>query len=179
MEWHTFQSFSYAECGFPHSGYRSGSLALYLIHEFLFLNFQIHRISTLSFRLSSIDKSDNMLHSPSGFPSRISCRIIGCDFSSLDTFTYCLLKAVFHKYHAAEFIMRWRLLGAHEVRFSLSFTGLASPPSQTARTPFDVYGFPLIIFAVLRMNQFMTFGAYHKSFPSPFAHKEYPLRIAL
>ena len=113
MEWHTFQSFSYAECGFPHSGYRSGSIALYLIHEFLFLNFQIHRISTLSFRLSSIDKSDNMLHSPSGFPSRISCRIIGCDFSSLDTFTYCLLKAVFHKYHAAEFIMRWRLLGAH------------------------------------------------------------------
>ena len=109
---HTFQSFSYAECGFPHSGYRSGSLALYLIHEFLFLNFQIHRISTLSFRLLSIDKSDNMLHSPSGFPSRISCRIIGCDFSSLDTFTYCLLKAVFHKYHAAEFIMRWRLLGA-------------------------------------------------------------------
>ena len=91
---------------------RSGSLALYLIHEFLFLNFQIHRISTLSFRLLSIDKSDNMLHSPSGFPSRISCRIIGCDFSSLDTFTYCLLKAVFHKYHAAEFIMRWRLLGA-------------------------------------------------------------------
>lgn len=86
---------------------------MYLIHEFLFLNFQIHRISTLSFRLLSIDKSDNMLHSPSGFPSRISCRIIGCDFSSLDTFTYCLLKAVFHKYHAAEFIMRWRLLGAH------------------------------------------------------------------
>ena len=116
MEWHTFQSFSYAECGFPHSGYRSGSLALYLIHEFLFLNFQIHRISTLSFRLLSIDKSDNMLHSPSGFPSRISCRIIGCDFSSLDTFTYCLLKAVFHKYHAAEFIMRWRLLGARSCR---------------------------------------------------------------
>ena len=112
----SFQSFSYAECGFPHSGYRSGSLALYLIHEFLFLNFQIHRISTLSFRLLSIDKSDNMLHSPSGFPSRISCRIIGCDFSSLDTFTYCLLKAVFHKYHAAEFIMRWRLLGAHSYR---------------------------------------------------------------
>lgn len=28
------------------------------------------------------------------------------------------------------------------------------------------------------MNQFMTFGAYHKGFPSPFAHKEYPLRIA-
>ena len=108
---------------------------------------RIHRISTLSFRLSSIDKSDNMLHSPSGFPSRISCRIIGCDFSSLDTFTYCLLKAVFHKYHAAEFIMRWRLLGAHEVRFSTSFAELASPPSQTARTPFDVYGFPLIIFA--------------------------------
>ena len=101
MEWHTFQSFSYAECGFPHSGYRSGSLALYLIHEFLFLNFQIHRISTLSFRLSSIDKSDNMLHSPSGFPSRISCRIIGCDFSSLDTFTYCLLKAVSCKYRVA------------------------------------------------------------------------------
>ena len=99
-----------------HSGYRSGSLALYLIHEFLFLNFQIHRISTLSFRLLSIDKSDNMLHSPSGFPSRISCRIIGCDFSSLDTFTYCLLKAVFHKYHAAEFIMRWRLLGARSSR---------------------------------------------------------------
>ena len=117
MEWHTFQSFSYAECGFPHSGYRSGSIALYLIHEFLFLNFQIHRISTLSFRLSSIDKSDNMLHSPSGFPSRISCRIIGCDFSSLDTFTYCLLKAVFHKYHAAEFIMRWRLLGAHSCQW--------------------------------------------------------------
>ena len=111
-EKHTFQSFSYAGHGFPHSGYRLGSLALYLIHEFLFLNFQIHRISTLSFRLLSIDKSDNMLHSPSGFPSRISCRIIGCDFSSLDTFTYCLLKAVFHKYHAAEFIMRWRLLGA-------------------------------------------------------------------
>lgn len=35
-----------------------------------------------------------MLHSPSGFPSRISCRIIGCDFSSPDTFTYRLLKAV-------------------------------------------------------------------------------------
>ena len=101
MEWHTFQSFSYAECGFPHSGYRSGSLALYLIHKFLFLNFQIHRISTLSFRLSSIDKSDNMLHSPSGFPSRISCRIIGCDFSSPDTFTYRLLKAVSCKYHVA------------------------------------------------------------------------------
>ena len=101
MEWHTFQSFSYAECGFPHSGYRSGSLALYLIHEFLFLNFQIHRISALSFRLSSIDKSDNMLHSPSGFPSRISCRIIGCDFSSPDTFTYRLLKAVSCKYHVA------------------------------------------------------------------------------
>ena len=101
MEWHTFQSFSYAECGFPHSGYRSGSIALYLIHEFLFLNFQIHRISTLSFRLSSIDKSDNMLHSPSGFPSRISCRIIGCDFSSPDTFTYRLLKAVSCKYHVA------------------------------------------------------------------------------
>ena len=100
-EKHTFQSFSYAECGFPHSGYRSGSLALYLIHEFLFLNFQIHRISTLSFRLSSINKSDNMLHSPSGFPSRISCRIIGCDFLSLDTFTYCLLKAVSCKYHVA------------------------------------------------------------------------------
>ena len=101
MEWHTFQSFSYAEYGFPHSGYRSGSLALYLIHEFLFLNFQIHRISTLPFRLSSIDKSDNMLHSPSGFPSRISCRIIGCDFSSPDTFTYRLLKAVSCKYHVA------------------------------------------------------------------------------
>ena len=67
----------------------------------------------------------------------------------------------------------------HEVRFSSSFAGLASPPSQTARTPLDVYGFPLIIFTVLRMNQFMTFRAYHKSFPSPFAHKEYPLRIAL
>ena len=67
----------------------------------------------------------------------------------------------------------------HEVRFSSSFAGLASPPPQTARTPLDVYGFPLIIFTVLRMNQFMTFRAYHKSFPSPFAHKEYPLRIAL
>lgn len=42
-----------------------------------------------------------MLHSPSGFPSRISCRIIGCDFSSLDTFTYCLLKAVSCKYRVA------------------------------------------------------------------------------
>ena len=65
--------------------------------------------------INSYDSND-MLHSPSGFPSRISCRIIGCDFSSLDTFTYCLLKAVFHKYHAAEFIMRWRLLGAHNSR---------------------------------------------------------------
>ena len=42
-----------------------------------------------------------MLHSPSGFPSRISCRIIGCDFSSPDTFTYRLLKAVSCKYHVA------------------------------------------------------------------------------
>ena len=100
-EKHTFQSFSYAGHGFPHSGYRLGSLALYLIHEVLLLNFQIHRISTLSFRLSSIDKSDNMLHSPLGFPSRISCRIIGCDFSSPDTFTYRLLKAVSCKYHVA------------------------------------------------------------------------------
>ena len=112
MEWHTFQSLSYAEYGFPHSGCRSGSIALYLIHEFLFLNTQTHGIRVLRFRLLPIGKSDNMLHSPSGFPSRISCRIIGCDFSSLDTFTYCLLKAVFYKYHAAEFIMRWRLLGA-------------------------------------------------------------------
>ena len=45
--------------------------------------------------------SDDMLHSPSGFPSRISCRIIGCDFSSPDTFTYRLLKAVSCKYHVA------------------------------------------------------------------------------
>ena len=133
MEWHTFQSFSYAEYGFPNSGYRSGSLALYLIHKFLFLNFQAHRISALWFRLSSVDKSDNMLHSPSGFPSRISCRIIGCDFSSLDTFTYCLLKAVFHKYHAAEFIMRWRLLGARSCRqyFPIAFqTRLLTEPSS-------------------------------------------------
>lgn len=43
-----------------------------------------------------------MLHSPSGFPSRISCRIIGCDFSSLDTFAYRLLKAVFHKNHVTK-----------------------------------------------------------------------------
>ncbi len=43
-----------------------------------------------------------MLHSPSGFPSRISCRIIGCDFSSLDTSTYRLLKAVFHKNHVTK-----------------------------------------------------------------------------
>ena len=42
-----------------------------------------------------------MLHSPSGFPSRISCRIIGCDFSSPDTFAYRLLKAVSCKYHVA------------------------------------------------------------------------------
>ena len=42
-----------------------------------------------------------MLHSPSGFPSRISCKIIGCDFSSLDTFTYRLLKAESYKYHVA------------------------------------------------------------------------------
>lgn len=42
-----------------------------------------------------------MLHSPSGFPSRISCRIIGYDFSSPDTFTYRLLKAVSCKYHVA------------------------------------------------------------------------------
>lgn len=77
------------------------------------------------------------------------------------------------------FLFLQEIIRYHEVRFSSSFAGLASPPSQTARTPLDVYGFPLIIFTVLRMNQFMTFRAYHKSFPSPFAHKEYPLRIAL
>ena len=32
------------------------------------------------------------------FPSRISCRIIGCDSSSLDTFTYRLLMAESYKY---------------------------------------------------------------------------------
>lgn len=53
-------------------------------------------------RFTSLFQDNNMLHSPSGFPSRISRRIIGCDFSSLDTFTHCLLKAVFHKYHAAK-----------------------------------------------------------------------------
>ena len=100
-ERHTFQSFSYAGHGFPHSGYRSGSLALYLIHWFLFLGIQALRISARLSRPLLYGSSDNMLHSPSGFPSRISCRIIGCDFSSLDTFTYCLLKAVSCKYHVA------------------------------------------------------------------------------
>lgn len=34
-----------------------------------------------------------------------------------------------------------------------------------------VYGFPLIIFAVLlRMNRFMTVRAYYQSFPSAFPH---------
>ena len=54
-----------------------------------------------------------MLHSPSGFPSRISRRIIGCfplnggppfpvSFGrERDTFTYRLLKAVSRSYRAA------------------------------------------------------------------------------
>lgn len=56
-----------------------------------------------------------MLHSPSGFPSRISCRIIGCDFSSPDTFTYCLLKAVSCKYHATIFYNALGGFWAHAV----------------------------------------------------------------
>lgn len=48
--------------------------------------------------------------------------------------------------------------------------GQASTPSQTARTPLGVYGFPLIIFAVLRMNQFVTIRANYQSFPSAFPH---------
>lgn len=75
---HTFQSFSYVRYGFPCSGYRSDSLALYLIHRFLFLRIWLHRISLLLRRLISFFTSDDMLHSPSGFPSRISHRIIGC-----------------------------------------------------------------------------------------------------
>ena len=58
------------------------------------------------------NNSNDMLHSPSGFPSRISRRIIGCfcliwaSFSlficrQLDTFTYRLLKAVSCSYHVA------------------------------------------------------------------------------
>ena len=103
-EKHTFQSFSYAGHGFHHSGYRLGSLALYLIHWFLFSNKLAHRINRCPAICLYTD--NNMLHSPSGFPSRISCRIIGCDFLSLDTFAYCLLKAVSCKYHATIFLMR-------------------------------------------------------------------------
>ena len=58
-----------------------------------------------------------MLHSPSGFPSRISCRIIGCDFLSLDTFAYCLLKAVSCKYHATIFFNALGGFWAHTVPF--------------------------------------------------------------
>ena len=66
------------EAGFPNSGYRLGSLALYLIHWFLFLSRKAHRICAPLPRLLPFCKSDNMLHSPLGFPARISCRIIGC-----------------------------------------------------------------------------------------------------
>ena len=41
-----------------------------------------------------------------------------------------------------------RVKSNHEVRFGSSFAGFTSPPSQTVRTPLDVYGSPLIIFAV-------------------------------
>ena len=92
--------------GYSHFGYRSGSLALYLIHWFLFLSRRAHRICSLLLRLLLFCKSDNMLHSPLGFPARISCRIIGCicNYMSLLIskilqsawyFTYRLLKAVF------------------------------------------------------------------------------------
>ena len=40
----------------------------------------------------SISPQLDMLHSPSGFPFRISREIIGCGFSPLNTFTYPLLK---------------------------------------------------------------------------------------
>ena len=96
---HTFQPFSYAGCGFPDSDYRLSSLALFLMHWFLSLG--LWDLGLVPFSPCSC-RNNNMLHSPSGFPSRISCRIIGCDFSSHDTFTYRLLKAAFHKNHTTK-----------------------------------------------------------------------------
>ena len=96
---HTFQPFSYAGTGFPNSDCRLSSLALFLIHRFLSLGLWSLGLAPLP---PCSYWNNNMLHSPSGFPSRISCRIIGCDFSSLDTFAYRLLKAVFHKNHVTK-----------------------------------------------------------------------------
>ncbi len=96
---HTFQPFSYAGHGFPDSDCRLSSLALFLMHWFLSLS--LWRLGLAPLHPCS-NWNNNMLHSPSGFPSRISCRIIGCDFSSLDTFTYRLLKAAFHKNHVTK-----------------------------------------------------------------------------
>ena len=93
---HTFQSFSYAGHGFPYSGYRSGGLALYLIHRFLSLRIRLHRISVLLRRLIRFLTSNDMLHSPSGFPSRISRRIIGC---------FCGLWASFSRIFAENLIL--------------------------------------------------------------------------
>ena len=96
--------------GFPCSGYRLRSLALFLVHRFSFSNPFSARIA--SYRISALP-GNNMLHSPSGFPSRISCRMMGClllfwELLSLnicsqpDTYTHRLLKAVFHCNHTAE-----------------------------------------------------------------------------
>ena len=49
------------------------------------------------------------------FPSRISCRIIGCDSSSLDTFTYRLLKAESYKYRVTNLYRACGDIRAHTV----------------------------------------------------------------
>ena len=61
--------------GFPCSGYRSRSLALFLMHRFSFSNPFSARIAACG--ISALP-GNNMLHFPSGFPSRISCRMMSC-----------------------------------------------------------------------------------------------------
>ncbi len=63
-------------------------------------------------------RCNNMLHSPLGFPSWISCEIMGCFFSPafLDIFTHRLLKAVFQYSHATTFSGNY--LWAHHFFFN-------------------------------------------------------------
>ena len=96
--------------GFPCSGYRSRSLALFLMHRFSFSNPSAVRITAC--RISALP-GNNMLHSPSGFPSQISCRMMSCRLLiwslllpifavGLILSSHRLLKAVFHCNRATE-----------------------------------------------------------------------------
>ena len=92
--------FSYAGIGFPQLWLSFRRLAL-LPHTLIFILEPQGAGCAHLLRLLLFCKSDNMLHSPLGFPLRTSWRIIGCFYGlwtllfsyirrKLDTFTYRL-----------------------------------------------------------------------------------------